>query len=135
MFLQDWSHIPAFVMWDSPGGPRSGRPATLDTGLVNGSNTWDCSGSTDPNCIGGGKKTELVFEAGKKYRLRLVNVAIDGHFQFSIDGHNLTVIATDFVPIVPYATDSVLVSIGQRYDVIVEANATAEATTGCVPGG
>lgn len=72
-----------------------------------------------------GTKFQTVFESGTKYRIRLVNVAIDGHFQFSIDGHTLTVIATDLVPIVPYETDSVLVSIGQRVDVIVEANAAA----------
>jgi hypothetical protein len=30
------------------------------------------------------------------------------------------------VPIVPYVTDSVLVNIGQRYDVIVEANAASD---------
>lgn len=65
-----------------------------------------------------------MFQAGKKYRIRLVNVATDGHFQFSIDGHSLTVIANDLVPIRPYTADSVLLTMGQRYDVIVEANAT-----------
>jgi hypothetical protein len=35
-------------------------------------------------------------------------------------------IANDLVPIVPYETDSVLVSIGQRYDVIVEAGADVD---------
>jgi FtsP/CotA-like multicopper oxidase with cupredoxin domain len=67
----------------------------------------------------------MVFEAGRRYLLRLVNVATDGHFQFSIDGHNLTIIANDLVPIVPYEADSVQISIGQRYDVIVEANAAS----------
>lgn len=42
--------------------------------------------------------------------------------QFSIDGHKLTVIAADLVPIVPYRTDSVILTSGQRYDVIFEAN-------------
>ena len=35
-------------------------------------------------------------------------------------------ISTDLVPIVPYVTESVLVSIGQRYDIIVEANAASD---------
>jgi hypothetical protein len=65
----------------------------------------------------------MVFESGKKYRLRLVNSAVDGHFQFSVDGHNFTVIANDLVPIVPYEAESLLISIGQRYDIIIEANA------------
>ncbi len=122
VFLQDWGHQTAFSLWDNA---KKGLPPTLDNGLVNGTNTFDCTGSTDPNCVGGGQKLEVAFESGKKYRMRLVNVATDGHFQFSIDGHNLTVIATDLVPIVPYTADSVLVSIGQRYDVIVEANAAS----------
>ena len=123
LFLSDWSHTPACQLWDTA---RHGAPPTLETGLINGTNTWDCSSSSDATCIGGGKKFETVFEAGKKYRLRIINTAIEGHFQFSIDGHNLTVISNDLVPIVPYETESVLVSIGQRYDVIVEANAVAD---------
>jgi len=121
LFLQDWDHKTAFSMWDAA---RQGAPPTLVTGLINGTNTWNCSESSDPACIGGGKKFEMSLEAGKKYLLRVSNVAIDGHFHFSIDGHNLTVIGNDLVPIVPYTTDAIYVSIGQRYDVIVEANAT-----------
>jgi hypothetical protein len=123
LFLSDWSHTPASQLWDTA---RLGAPPTLETGLINGTNTWDCSDSDDKACIGGGKKFETVFEAGKKYRIRVVNTAIEAHFQFSIDGHNLTVIANDLVPIVPYETESLLVSIGQRYDVIVEASAVAD---------
>ena len=113
-------HTPACELWDTA---KLGAPPTLETGLVNGTNTWDCSGSDDAACIGGGKKFETVFEAGKRYRIRVINTAIEAHFQFSIDGHNLSVIGNDLVPIVPYETESLLVSIGQRYDVIIEANA------------
>ncbi|KAK3393518.1 lcc2, laccase [Podospora didyma] len=121
LFLQDWSHVPAFTRWNVA---KAGAPPPLDNGLINGTNTFDCSTvPDDTNCVGGGKKFEAVFEAGKKYRLRLVNVAIDGVFHFSIDGHTLTVIANDLVPIVPYTTDGIQITIGQRYDVIVEANA------------
>lgn len=118
--LQDWAHKTAFSLWDTA---KQGAPPTMENGLINGTNTYNCT-STD-TCTGiVGKKFETRFEAGKKYRIRLVNVATDGHFQFSIDGHSLTVIANDLVPIVPYTADSVLLTMGQRYDVIVEANAT-----------
>ncbi|RDW71747.1 putative Laccase-2 [Coleophoma crateriformis] len=122
MSLSDWGHESAFALWDTA---KQGGPPSLENGIINGTNTYDCSGSTDAKCLGTGTKNVNVFESGKKYRLRLVNTAIDGHFQFSIDGHSLTVIAADLVPIVPYETDSILISIGQRYDVIVEANATS----------
>ncbi len=52
----------------------------------------------DPNSVGGGEKFEVVFESGKEYRMRLINAAIEGHFQFMIDSHSLTVIANDLVP-------------------------------------
>ncbi|KAF4632898.1 hypothetical protein G7Y89_g5235 [Cudoniella acicularis] len=122
LFLSDWSHIPVPERWDVA---RVGGPPTLENGLVNGTNTYDCSGSTDANCIGNGTKYETTFVTGQKYRFRIINTAVDAHFQFSIDGHNFTVIANDLVPIVPYAADSILVSIGQRYDIIVEATQTS----------
>ncbi|KAH8589692.1 laccase from botrytis Aclada At 1.67 A resolution [Bisporella sp. PMI_857] len=121
VFLSDWSHQSAFELWSTTAS--RGAPPSLDTGLINGLNTFDCSGSTDEKCLGTGKKFELNFEAGKKYRIRLINSAIDGHFQFSLDGHSFQVIAMDLVPIVPYEAESLHISIGQRYDIVVEANA------------
>lgn len=118
--LQDWAHQTAFSLWNTA---KQGAPPTMENGLINGTNTYNCT-STD-TCTGiVGKKFETRFQAGKKYRIRLVNVATDGHFQFSIDGHSLTVIANDLVPIRPYAADAVQLTMGQRYDVIVEASAS-----------
>jgi len=42
--------------------------------------------------------------AGQVHRLRLINAGAEGIQKFSIDGHNLTVFANDFVPINPYTT-------------------------------
>lgn len=75
----------------------------MDTGLINGKNTYG----------DGGSRYEANFEAGKKYRLRLINGAIDTHFKFSIDNHTLTVIANDFVPIVPFTTDVLDITMGE----------------------
>ncbi|KAI1327776.1 laccase-1 [Xylariaceae sp. FL0255] len=114
LFLSDWSHIPIMTLW---GGDLGGLH-TLDNILVNGTNTYEAADDTIT-----GSKYELVFEQGKTYRIRLINVAIDAFFGFHIDGHNFTVIATDLVPIQPFVTDRIQVGIGQRYDIIVEANA------------
>lgn len=111
--LGDWSHTPAFTLWESA---KNGGPPTMENGLINGTNTFD----------GAGAKFETVFESGKKYRFRVVNVATDGHFQLSLDGHNLTIIGSDLVPIVPYTTDALSIAMGQRYDIIVEANAAVD---------
>jgi FtsP/CotA-like multicopper oxidase with cupredoxin domain len=44
------------------------------------------------------------------------------HFKVLLDGHNLTVIQADFVPIVPYSAEWLYIGIGERYDVIISAN-------------
>ena len=61
-------------------------------------------------------------QSNKKYLIRIINTSFDTTFVFSIDNHNLTIVSADFVPILPYTKSSVLVGIGQRYNVIVEAN-------------
>lgn len=57
----------------------------------------------------------------KRYLLRLINTAFDTTFIFSIDNHNFTVVEADFVPVQPFNATSILIAIGQRYHVIVEA--------------
>jgi len=59
----------------------------------------------------------------------------------TFDSHVMTVISTDFVPIIPYNTTQLNIAIGQRYDVIVDANQAvgsyfvrAIAQTGCPSG-
>jgi hypothetical protein len=79
LFLSDWSHTPISELWDTA---RLGVPPTLETGLISGTNTWDCTGSTDANCIGGGKKFSTIFVSGQKYKLTIVNSAVEGHFQY-----------------------------------------------------
>ena len=145
VFLTDWGHQTEFDIWATVATFNVTFDGAL-TGLVNGMNTGNCTATNatalDPNCIDGGEKYQLVFEAGKKYRLRLINIATEAWFQFSIDGHKMTVISTDLVPIVPYETDSVLVNMGQRYDIIVEANAApgdywlrSGFVSSCIPNG
>ncbi|KAH7026696.1 multicopper oxidase-domain-containing protein, partial [Microdochium trichocladiopsis] len=76
------------------------------------------------------KTYELHFEQqpyqhSKKYLLRIINTSFDSTFVISIDNHWLQIVSADFVPIVPYYNTSLLVGIGQRYNVIVEARPEA----------
>ncbi|KAK4211161.1 putative extracellular dihydrogeodin oxidase [Rhypophila decipiens] len=120
MTLADWGHLTAFQAWRN--GGINGRAPRLTSTLINGTNTFRCNNAAD---CGGvpeiGKKFEMTIEPKKTYRLRLVNAAVDGVFQFSIDGHKFKVIANDLVPVVPFETDSIKVQMGQRYDIIIEA--------------
>lgn len=126
LFLSDWSHTSAFTLWDT--SAKAGAPPQLENGLINGTNTYSCTGSTDSACLGNGTRFETTFTSGAKYLLRLVNTAIDGYIRFAIDDHSFSLISNDFVPIVPYTTDNLLIGIGQRYEIVVEANQAVDTT-------
>ena len=64
----------------------------------------------------------MSFESGKRYLLRIINTSFSSTFNFTIDNHELQVVEADFVPILNYTTKSILVAIGQRYHVIVNAD-------------
>ena len=97
-------------------------PPFSDNNLINGKMNYDCSKVTNgQTCIPNAGLSKFKFQSGKTHRLRLINAGAEGTQMFSIDGHNLTVIANDFVPIVPYTTNVVTLGIGQRTDVLVKA--------------
>lgn len=122
VMIQDWSHSSAFRTWEETQRKIAAYQPVAENGLINGLNPYDCSESSDPACIGTTDRFEISFEAGKKYLLRIIGIQTDGWMKFAIDGHKLTVIAADFVPIKPYVTDNIILGSGQRYDVVVEAN-------------
>ena len=127
MTINDWYYATAFQIADRIAS-SSTVPPPADTGLINGTMVSSSGGSYHNNTI----------TKGKKYRLRLINTSVDNHFMVSLDNHPFTVITSDFVPIVPYTADWIFIGIGQRYDVIIEANQTvgnywfrAEVQSGC----
>ena len=94
--------------------------------------------TVDPD-TGSGEYAKITLTSGKKHRLRLINTSkssiplssymtnnttpgVENHLQLSIVNHNMTIIGTDFVPVNPYPTDSLFIAVGQRYDVIIDAN-------------
>jgi FtsP/CotA-like multicopper oxidase with cupredoxin domain len=97
-----------------------------DNNLIQGKGTYDCSLTTLP-CARNGGYAKFHFESGKTYRMRLINSGADTMQHFSIDDHTMTVIANDFVPVVPYQTKTVALGIGQRTDILVTANSTLPA--------
>ncbi|KAF2837587.1 multicopper oxidase [Patellaria atrata CBS 101060] len=97
VFLQDWDHD------------------TVDSILIArilGGNITDAVG----------EHTVFDYVPGKRYLLRVINVAIQSTFKFFIGGHKFKVISTDFSPIVPYDGEILNVNIGQRYNLIIEAD-------------
>lgn len=108
--------------------------------LLNGTGNVTRFFNGTPNKIEIPKIYTLHFEelkpnpkGGKRYLLRLINTSFDSTFIFSIDNHWMKVTSADFVPIHPYRNTSVLVGIGQRYNVIVEAKPDTVGNANPIP--
>lgn len=122
ILMTDWNHRSAFTDFYQELVPGAGPP-NMTSILLNGRGNYTCTEqeNRDRNCTKPPEKYNVRFQRGKKYLMRLINTSVDTTFVFAIDNHNVTVVGSDFVPIRPYSTSSVLVGIGQRYHVIVEA--------------
>jgi multicopper oxidase len=56
---------------------------------------------------------------GQRARVRLVNAAADTAFRVALGGHRLTVTHSDGLPVNPVTVDTVLLAMGERYDLEV----------------
>eukprot|EP00842_Homolaphlyctis_polyrhiza_P000479 jgi/Hompol1/1431/HPOL_002700-RA len=105
----------------------TGQEPVPDSGLINGKGRYNCSMALDKTvpCNSNAPLERFDFVAGKRYRLRIINAGSMATFNFSIDGHKLTVIEADGVDTVKTVVDVLPIRVAQRYSVIVTANATA----------
>ncbi|KAK1225416.1 laccase, multicopper oxidase, benzenediol:oxygen oxidorectuctase [Marasmius sp. AFHP31] len=102
--LADWYHAKAKTLVDP----------TPDTTLINGLGRHK-----------GGPASELAViqvQQGKRYRMRLVNVACQPDYEFSIDKHAMTIIEADSISHEPLEVDSLRIFVGQRYSFVLNAN-------------
>ncbi|KAH6897935.1 laccase 10 [Coprinopsis sp. MPI-PUGE-AT-0042] len=103
--LADWYHQQA---------PSIVGAAESDATLINGKGRAP-----------GGPKTPIEImnvKRGTRYRFRLISMACEPHYRFSIDGHNLTIIETDGQPTEPHTVQEIQIFAGQRYSFVLEAN-------------
>lgn len=123
--LSDWYHPSYLQLVEQTMAPNS-TPVFSDNNLINGKMNFDCTKVAQGDkskCTNNAGISKFKFTTGKTHRLRLINSGSEGVQRFSIDGHNMTVIANDFVEVNPYSTKVVTLGIGQRADVLVTANA------------
>lgn len=114
--ITDYYYVPAFALNEVAQHSTRGPPSPNNI-LVNGTHI-------SPN--GGGSYAKMTVTKGRKYRIRIINTSVDSTFSVALDGHPFTVITADFVPIKPYITSQLTLAIGQRYDVVINANQTVE---------
>ncbi|KAF7862713.1 hypothetical protein EAF04_007586 [Stromatinia cepivora] len=121
VMLHDWYHADYYQVVERLFSVPA-NPLAANNNLINGKMNFDCSAITvNASCTPNAGLSKFKFKPGKTHRLRLINPGTEGNQKFSIDGHILTVIAVDFVPVIPYDTKVVTVGVGQRTDVIVKA--------------
>ena len=58
---------------------------------------------------------------GQRIRFRLINAGSDTAYRFAVGGHRLTVTHADGFPVQPVEVDTVVLGMGERYDVVVTA--------------
>jgi len=123
--LTDWHHIPAKIL--SEGYQKEGKGIPVpDTGLINGSGYYPCQLARGKGLSCDESLQSPAFfkvNPGRTYRIRLINTSARSNFNFSIDGHTMTVIEVDAVDTVPVGpVDSVEIWPAQRYSVLVTIN-------------
>ena len=59
---------------------------------------------------------------GERVRFRLINLSSATTYHLALAGHQMRVSHADARPVEPVEVDSLLIGMGERYDVIVEAN-------------
>ncbi|KAL4428183.1 hypothetical protein ABPG75_002272 [Micractinium tetrahymenae] len=101
--------IPAANYWIGPG--RSAQQ------------TW--ASAVNPGCA----HENVTVEAGKTYLFRIINSASLPYQTVCFEGHDVTIVAADAVPVKPIAASKfkgcIDINSGQRYDVLLTANKAA----------
>nr|URA30353.1 laccase [Flammulina elastica] len=106
--LADWYHLPTSVLLTFPGAQMA------NSTLINGKGRF-----------GGDPSSELAVicvKPKKRYRFRIISLACDPYYTFSIDGHNLTIIEADGINVEPFTVNSLEIYAAQRYSAILKAD-------------
>ncbi|KII91245.1 hypothetical protein PLICRDRAFT_104957 [Plicaturopsis crispa FD-325 SS-3] len=125
--LGDWYHaqhselLEQFISLANPGGAEPVPDSALIY-FANGTQYLPAiSGTSDYSGVGFNENATLAFEAGKTYRLRVINTSAFAAFYFWIDGHDMRVIEADGTDVEEYPIDLISVTVAQRYSVLVTA--------------
>ncbi|XP_063393914.1 uncharacterized protein LOC134679036 [Cydia fagiglandana] len=119
MIVTDWIHeLTVGMFTDHHHSKGDNKPPTL---LINGVGRFKVFNDTvKPFYM---KTARFNVEQGYKYRFRVINAEfLNCPIEMSVDGHNITVIASDGYDLEPITATSLVTYAGERYDFILEAN-------------
>lgn len=93
--------------------------------LINGKGVINKASFTEQYSYIETPRALFTVKPGFRYRFRLINAGfLYCPLEFSIDDHNLTIIASDGRSLEPYEVVSLIIYAGERYDFILNANQT-----------
>jgi FtsP/CotA-like multicopper oxidase with cupredoxin domain len=101
------------------GGAADYGDVPFESGLINGKGRFNADSLSQLETID--------VKPGETVRLRLISGASTYQFRFQIDGHPLSVIASDGAPMQPVEVDNLMISPGERFDVLLKANGKSNA--------
>ena len=120
------------------GGGHSGHNMGNMGGMMGSSGSGLTGDVTYPlhviNGRGPNERDSVMATAGQRVRIRLINAGSDTAYRVAITDHQLTVTHADGFPVKPVVVDTVLLGMGERYDVVVTAKSGAFAIV-AVPEG
>lgn len=123
--LSDWYHKQSELLandfLNSDINPEGDEPV-WETSLINGLGNFNCN-KTKMSCNKIQPVSNFTFVPGKRYRIRIINMAAFAAYEFSIDNHNMRVIEVDGVDtLLSDEINSLRINVAQRYSVVVIAN-------------
>ncbi|KAM7184307.1 multicopper oxidase [Naviculisporaceae sp. PSN 640] len=128
ILLTDWAHNSAFnALVNHNRGPGIIDGMVYPGILLNGQGDTSAIYNTTVPGVDPSRARPYVLNVtttkDKKHLLRIINTSFETTFVFSVDGHLMTPVEVDFVPIHPYKekSNNITVGIGQRYEVILDA--------------
>ncbi|XP_041972453.1 laccase-4-like [Aricia agestis] len=120
MIVTDWIHELSVGMFTDHHHSRGdNKPPTL---LVNGVGRFKLfdTNSSKPLYMNAAR---FNVEQGYKYRFRVINAEfLNCPIELSVDGHNITIIASDGYDLQPITATSLVTYAGERYDFVLDAN-------------
>ena len=108
---------PKMSMYMQSAGMPDVGDVPFESALINGKGRFDPSSQAPLE----------IYEVNPKDRIRfrIINASSTYAFRFAIDEHKLSVIATDGALTKPLEVDSLIIDVGERFDVIVKADQPA----------
>lgn len=126
--LDDWLDGVSGTPEDTLQELQSSGGGGMDGGMMGGRGGGMMRGSTIdyPYYLINGRTVNdpetLNVRRGERVRLRILNPAGESIFRFAVAGHKLTVTHADGSPVEPVEVDALRIGMGERYDVLLEAD-------------